>query len=95
MGWQRRDWFLGEHASRVFDRYGNVGPTLWWDGRIVGGWGQDNDGQIVCRFLEDAGSEARAAAEAAAARLAAVVGPVRLTARARGLTWLEQELAGR
>jgi hypothetical protein len=95
MGWQRRDWFLGEHASRVFDRYGNVGPTLWWDGRIVGGWGQDSDGQIVCRFLEDVGSEARAAAEAAAARLAAVIGPVRVTARARGLTWLEQELAAR
>src|SRR6201994_802429 len=30
MGWQRRDWFLDEHASRVFDRTGNVGPTLWW-----------------------------------------------------------------
>jgi hypothetical protein len=36
-----------------------------------------------------------AAAEAAAARLTAIVGPVRLTARARGLTWLEQELSGR
>ena len=94
MGWQRRDWFLGEHADRVFDRTGNVGPTVWWDGRIVGGWGQDPDGQIVCRFLEDAGSGAVAAAEAAAARLAASIGPVRLTARARGLTWLEQELAG-
>ena len=95
MGWQRRDWFLGEHASRVFDRTGNVGPTVWWDGRIVGGWAQDPDGQVVCRFLEDAGSDAVAAADAAAARLTAVVGPVRLGARARGLTWLEQELAGR
>ncbi len=95
MGWQRRDWFLGEHAGRVFDRNGNVGPTVWWDGRIVGGWAQDPDGQIVCRFLEDAGSDAVAAAEAAAARLAVIVGPVRLGARARGLTWLEQELAGR
>jgi hypothetical protein len=95
MGWQRRDWFLGEHASRVFDRNGNVGPTVWWDGRIVGGWAQNPDGQVVCRFLEDAGSEAVAAAEKAAARLTAVVGPVKLGARARGLTWLEQELAGR
>jgi len=95
MGWQRRDWFLGEHAARVFDRTGNVGPTVWWDGRIVGGWAQDPDGQVVCRFLEDAGSDAVAAAEAAAARLTAIVGPVRLTARARGLTWLEQELSGR
>ncbi|HEX4257791.1 MAG TPA: winged helix DNA-binding domain-containing protein [Streptosporangiaceae bacterium] len=95
MGWQRRDWFLGEHAGRVFDRNGNVGPTLWWDGRIVGGWAQDSDGQVVCRFLEDAGSDAVAAAEAAAAELTAVVGSVRLGARARGLTWLEQELSGR
>src|ERR1700749_5111962 len=91
MGWQRRDWFLGEHASRVFDRTGNVGPTVWWDGRIVGGWAQDPDGQIVCRFLEDVGSDAVAAAEVAAARLTAIIGPVRLGARARGLTWLEQE----
>jgi hypothetical protein len=95
MGWQRREWFLGGHASRVFDRNGNVGPTVWWDGRIVGGWAQDPDGQIVCRFLEDAGSDAVSAAEAAAARLAATVGPVRLTARVRGMTWLEQELAAR
>ena len=93
MGWQQREWFLGEHASRLFDRTGNVGPTLWWDGRIVGGWAQDRDGQIVCRFLEDAGSEAVAAADAAAERLAGILGPVRLTARTRGMTWLEQELA--
>jgi hypothetical protein len=93
MGWQRRDWFLGEHASRLFDRTGNVGPTLWWDGRIVGGWAQDRDGRIVCRFLEDAGSDAVAAADAKAKRLADLLGPVRLTARTRGMTWLEQELA--
>jgi len=71
MGWQQREWFLGEHGPRLFDRAGNVGPTLWWDGRIVGGWAQDRDGEIVCRFLEDAGSDAVAAAQAAAQRLAA------------------------
>ncbi|HUZ27586.1 MAG TPA: crosslink repair DNA glycosylase YcaQ family protein, partial [Streptosporangiaceae bacterium] len=48
------------HGPRLFDRAGNVGPTLWWDGRIVGGWAQDRDGEIVCRFLEDAGSDAAA-----------------------------------
>jgi hypothetical protein len=93
MGWQRREWFLGEHGPRLFDRVGNIGPTLWWDGRIVGGWAQDRDGQIVCRFLEDAGSEAVAAADAAARQLAGRLGSVRLTARTRGMTWLEQELA--
>jgi hypothetical protein len=95
MGWQEREWFLGEHGPRLFDRSGNVGPTLWWDGRIVGGWAQAPDGEIVCRFLDDAGSDAAAAARAAAERLAGVLGGIRLTARTRGMTWLEQELAGR
>jgi hypothetical protein len=95
MGWQGRDWFLGEHGSRLFDRFGNVGPTLWCDGRVVGGWAQARDGEIVCRFLEDAGSAAVAAAEAAARRLGALLGDVRLSARTRGMTWLEEELAGK
>jgi hypothetical protein len=94
MGWRERDWFLGEHGPQLFDRTGNIGPTLWWDGRIVGGWAQDKTGEIVCRFLQDAGADAAAAVQAAAARLAELLGPVRLTARTRGKTWLEQELAG-
>ena len=93
MGWQHRDWFLGQHGPRLFDRAGNVGPTLWWDGRIVGGWAQDRHGEIVCRFLEDAGSDAIDAADAAARRLAATLAGVRLTAPTRGKTWLEQDLA--
>jgi hypothetical protein len=94
MGWQRRDWFLGEHGPLLFDQTGNIGPTIWWNGRIVGGWTQDGSGEIVCRFLEDAGSAAAAAVEAAAERLAGLLGGVRLSARTRGRTWLEQELAG-
>jgi hypothetical protein len=93
MGWRHRDWFLGEHAARLFDQTGNIGPSLWWNGRIVGGWAQDRDGQIVCRFIEDAGADAVAAADDAADRLAQVVGTVRLAPRTRGPTWLEQELA--
>ena len=93
MSWQQRDWFLGQHGPKLFDGYGNVGPTLWWDGRIVGGWAQDRDGEIVCRFLEDAGADAVAAADAAARRLAGLLGGVRLAVRTRGPTWLERELA--
>jgi hypothetical protein len=93
MGWRHRDWFAGAHAARLFDQTGNIGPSLWWDGRIVGGWAQDRDGQIVCRFLEDVGADAVAAADAAAQRLAKVIGAVRLAPRTRGRTWLEQELA--
>jgi Winged helix DNA-binding domain len=95
MGWQRREWFLGEHGPALFDTTGNIGPSLWWDGRIVGGWAQDGDGEIVCRFLEDAGVDAQAAAKAAAQRLAGTLGGARLSARTRGMTWLEKELAGR
>jgi winged helix DNA-binding protein len=94
MGWSQRDWFLGDHGPKLFDRTGNIGPTVWWDGRIVGGWAQDSAGQIVCRFLEDVGSDAAAAVDAAAARLAVTLGSSRLTPRTRGRTWLEQELAG-
>lgn len=92
MGWQQRDWFVGDHAGRLFDRTGNIGPTLWWDGRIVGDWAQDRDAQVVCRFLEDAGSEAVAAAETAAQRLNGVLAGTRLAPRTRRRTWLEQEL---
>jgi Winged helix DNA-binding domain len=93
MGWRERDWFAGEHAARLFDQTGNIGPSLWWDGRIVGAWAQDRDGQIVCRFAEDVGAAAIAAADTAAQRLARLLGPVRLAPRTRGRTWLEQELA--
>ncbi|WP_223772985.1 winged helix DNA-binding domain-containing protein [Streptomyces sp. 135] len=94
MGWQNRGWFLGDHGPRLFDRNGNIGPSLWWNGRIVGGWAQDSRGEIVCRFLEDVGSDAQSAVRVEAERLAARLGGVRLTARTRGRTWLEEELAG-
>ncbi|MGO9081558.1 MAG: winged helix DNA-binding domain-containing protein [Streptosporangiaceae bacterium] len=94
MGWQQRDWFLGPHRQHLFDGTGNVGPTVWWDGRIVGGWTQDGSGEIVCRLLADVGADAVAAIETAASRLAAAIEPVRLTPRTRGRTWLERELAG-
>lgn len=37
MGWQQRDWYLApELRPTLFDGSGNVGPTVWWDGRVVG-----------------------------------------------------------
>lgn len=47
MGWKERGFYLGEHARRIFDNNGNGGPTAWWDGRIVGGWTQRDDGTVV------------------------------------------------
>ena len=47
MGWKERSWYLGPHAPDVFDNVGNVGPTIWLGGRIVGGWAQTADGTVV------------------------------------------------
>ena len=90
MGWAERSWFLGPHAGPLFDRNGNIGPTVWCDGRIVGGWAQRRDGEVVVRLLEDVGSAAAAAVETAAAGVTAWTGPVRVTPRFR--TPLEKEL---
>jgi hypothetical protein len=91
MGWSQRSWYLGEHAQVLFDRSGNVGPTIWSDGRIVGGWAQRANGEIAYRLLTDVGREVVAEVEASAGRLAEWVGPVRVTPRFR--TPLERELS--
>jgi hypothetical protein len=69
MGWKARDWYLGGHRDALFDGSGNAGPTIWVDGRIVGGWATRADGEVVTRLLEDVGSEASRAVDAEAARL--------------------------
>lgn len=91
MGWQRRDWYLGPHAPLLFDRTGNIGPTVWWEGRVIGAWAQRASGEVVYRLLEDAGSDAVAAVEAEAARLQSWLGPLRVTPRYR--TPVERELS--
>jgi len=92
MGWAGpgRGWFLGGHGPALFDRNGNAGPTVWWDGRVVGGWAQRGDGEIVFRLLEDVGADAVAAVEAEVERLAAAIGPAVVIPRFR--TPLEREL---
>jgi hypothetical protein len=90
MGWRERGWFLGDHGPRLFDRNGNIGPSVWWDGRIVGGWAQRSDGEIAVRLLEDVGADAEAAIDREAARMAAWYGDVRAIPRFR--TPLEREL---
>ena len=81
MGWQQRGWYLGDHGPAVFDRNGNAGPTVWVDGRIVGGWSQRRSGEIAYQLLEDVGGEAVTAIERAGAELAAWLGDVRITPR--------------
>ena len=91
MGWKQRDWYVGVHTAASFDRSGNIGPTVWVDGRVVGAWAQRKDGTVVHRLLEDVGTEAAAAVEAAGARLEGWLGPARVTPRFP--TPLQKELA--
>ncbi len=90
MGWQSRGWYLGPHGPALFDRSGNIGPTVWWEGRIIGGWAQRPSGEVAYRLLEDAEPDASAAVAAEAARLESWLGPARVTPRFR--TPLEREL---
>ena len=91
MGWQQRDWYLpAAQRAELFDKTGNVGPTVWWDGRVVGGWAQRADGGIVWHLLDDVDTDAITAIEAEAARLAAWTTDVRITPRFR--TPLERRL---
>ncbi|GAA3989235.1 hypothetical protein GCM10022384_41520 [Streptomyces marokkonensis] len=99
MAWQHRDWYLAPGLRpMLFDRSGNVGPTVWWNGRVIGGWAQRADGEIVWRILEGEGPggegpgrEAEAAIAAEAERLGSWVGTTRVTPRFR--TPLERELS--
>ncbi|MFF0225592.1 winged helix DNA-binding domain-containing protein [Streptomyces sp. NPDC004629] len=97
MAWQYRDWYLApELRPALFDGSGNVGPTVWWNGRVVGGWAQRPDGEIVWRILADgagagAGRVAGAAIAREAERLRGWLGATRVTPRFR--TPLERELS--
>jgi hypothetical protein len=69
MGWKHRDWFLGIDYQAVFDRTGNIGPTVWWNGEIIGAWTISAAGEVRTRVLADRGAAAAAAIDTAAARL--------------------------
>lgn len=92
MGWKHRDHLLGPHKPQVFDVNGNAGPTVWADGRIVGGWAQRDDGEVVTHLLEDVGQETVQAVGQRAVALQGLLGDVRLKARARGWTPVEKLL---
>lgn len=91
MGYKERGWFLGDHEAALFDRNGNIGPTIWVDGRIVGGWAVTADGTVATRLLEDPGRAATSAVQAEAEALTAWLDGTSVTPRFR--TPLERELA--
>ncbi|MFF1558043.1 winged helix DNA-binding domain-containing protein [Streptomyces sp. NPDC058279] len=91
MGWADRGFHLDpEYRGALFDYAGNVGPTVWWNGEVVGGWAQRADGRIVWRLLGSRDRTVERAVSAEAARLAEWIGDARITPRFR--TPLEREL---
>jgi hypothetical protein len=78
MGWKERAWFLGEHGAELFDRNGNAGPSVWANGRVIGGWTQHDGGDVVVELLEDVGAETRRQVEAERERLRIWLGDVRI-----------------
>ncbi|MBD8079058.1 DNA glycosylase AlkZ-like family protein [Cellulosimicrobium arenosum] len=80
MGWTQRDWYLGPHRAPLFDRAGNAGATIWWQGRIVGAWVVRPGGEPVYRLLEDVGADARARVAAEGERIAHLLGGDGVTA---------------
>jgi hypothetical protein len=91
MGWNERAFYLGPHKDKVFDTNGNAGPTIWLDGRIVGGWAQRRSGEIALKVLDDVGAEAGRRIESRAADLRAWLGDLRFIPRFR--TPIEKELS--
>lgn len=83
MGFQSRQWYLGPHAPALFDRTGNAGPTIWSDGRIVGGWAQQASGRVATELVEEVPAAVRNAVRRAADELAGWLGDARVTPRFR------------
>jgi hypothetical protein len=83
MGWKERDWYLGDHQPTLFDRNGNAGPTIWVDGKVVGGWSQTSGGEVVYEILDDIGDSARSAVARRVETLQDWLGEVTVTPRFR------------
>jgi hypothetical protein len=75
MGYHNRDRFLApEHHKKVFDRAGNAMPTVWVNSRVVGAWGQREDGSVVYRVFEHVDEEEQALLAKEAQRLESFLG---------------------
>lgn len=93
MGWKGRTWFLPEALMPdLFDSNGNAGPTIWVDGRVVGGWGQRRDGTIATRLLTPITQRQQRAVAHEVDRVHALLDDVRF--RVRFPSPLSRELAG-
>ena len=84
MGWKDRSWYLGDLAKfggPVFDVNGNAGPTIWVDGRVVGGWAQRKSGDIAFKLLADMPEKRVKSIGTEAERLRDLIGEARVNVR--------------
>lgn len=84
MGWKERSWHLGDLATfggSVFDVNGNAGPTIWVDGKVVGGWAQRKSGEIAYQLLTDVPTRRLKAIAAEADRVRGLIGDARVNVR--------------
>jgi hypothetical protein len=93
MGWKDRTWYVGDHASDLFDRNGNAGPTVWANGRVVGAWGQTERREVVVELFDRLDAATRKLVDGERERLRSWLGDVRI--RTRFATPLGKELATR
>lgn len=74
MCWTDRGPFLDPAMlGPLFDRSGNLGPTVWADGRIIGGWAVRKDGTVAFQILDEAARGRAGAVAEEAARLSAAL----------------------
>lgn len=84
MGWKERDWYLPESSREAFDSVGNGGPTIWVDGRIVGAWAQDKQGEMHLHYFKRVAAVRRREVDARVADLKGLVGTTRFAVRFPG-----------
>ena len=84
MGWKQRDWYLGEWGAfggPLFDKNGNIGPTVWVNGEVVGAWAQRADASVAYELLRPVDPATRRAIDTVAAQLQELVGTTRVSPR--------------
>ena len=84
MGWKERSWYVGDlggFGASVFDRNGNAGPTIWIDGRVVGGWAQRKSGEISYRLLAEVPPKRVKSIATEADRVQSLIGDARVNVR--------------
>ena len=84
MGWKQREWYLPSTSLEVFDGVGNGGPSLWVDGRVVGGWAQTKDGSVHVHYFERVGADRRREIDQRIDELKSWIGETRFTVRFPG-----------